>query len=101
MDGVSCLHIVVRDVLVICQGLSCVDQTNHGHIDSFFLLQGLLDLQNCVRGLEVKRLLHASQSLLTQTDSDVVSTIAHSFAKIGAISGTKGEVLCLSLTFSG
>ena len=75
VDDVSSLHIVVGDGLFIGQRLASVDQTNHWNVNSFLLLQGLLDVQDGVRRLEVERLLHASQSLRIQ-DSPSYSTQA-------------------------
>ena len=59
MDGVTSLHVVVGDVLLVSKRLATVDETDHGHIDTLFLLQSLFNLQHCVRGLEVKGLLHS------------------------------------------
>ena len=63
VDGVASLHVIVRDVLLVSQRLSSVDQTYHWHVNSLFLLQGLLDLEDGVCGLEVKRLLNSSERL--------------------------------------
>ena len=63
VNSVTSFHVIVRDVLLVSQRFSSVDQTDHGHIDSLFLLQSLLDLQNGVCGLEVERLLHSSECL--------------------------------------
>ena len=38
VDGVASLHVIVRDVLLVSQRLSSVDQTNHWHVNSLFLL---------------------------------------------------------------
>ena len=66
MNGVSCLHIVVCNRLLVTQLFSAIDETNHSDINSFFLLESLFDLQHSVGGLEVEGLLHTSQSLSTQ-----------------------------------
>ena len=63
MDSVTSLHVVVRNVVFVCERFSCVDQTYHRHVNALLLLQGLLNLQNRVRWLEVERLLHACQGL--------------------------------------
>ena len=65
-EHVNCVagfHVVVGDVVLVCERLACVDQTNHENVDAFLLLQRLFDLQNCVRGLEVERLLHSGECL--------------------------------------
>ena len=38
VDGVASLHVIVCDVLLVGQRLSSVDQTNHWHVNSLFLL---------------------------------------------------------------
>ena len=63
MDSITSFHVVELDVLLVGQRLSSVDQTDHGHIDSLFLLERLFDLQNGVRGLEVERLLDSGERL--------------------------------------
>ena len=54
MDSVSSLHVIMRNVLFVSQGFSSINETNHRHIDSFLLLQSLLNLQDGVCGLEVE-----------------------------------------------
>ena len=63
VDGLASLHIVRLDRVLVGQRLSLIDETNHGHVDSFTFLQGLLNVENRVRRLEVERLLHTSEGL--------------------------------------
>ena len=63
MNCVTSFHVIVRNVLLVGQRFSSVDQTDHGYIDSLFLLQRLLDLQNGVGGLKVERLLDSCERL--------------------------------------
>ena len=63
VDGIASFHVIVCDVLLVGQRLSCVDQTYHWNVNSLFLLKCLLDLENGVCGLEVKRLLNSSKRL--------------------------------------
>ena len=69
MNGIASFHVIMRNVLLIGEGLSSVDQTDHGHIDSLLFLEGLLDLQNGVCRLEVKRLFDSSERLASQKRS--------------------------------
>ena len=74
MDRIARLHVVEGNVLLVCQRFAGVDQTNHGNVDALLLLQGLLDLQNRVRWLKIKRLLHSSQRLSTNPNMSQPTT---------------------------
>ena len=63
MDGVTSLHVVRLNSVLVSKGLTTEDQANHSHVDSLSLLKRLLDAQNRVRWLEVERRLNASQGL--------------------------------------
>ena len=63
MDSITSFHVVELDVLLVGQRLSSVNQTDHGNIDSLFLLKRLFDLQNGVRGLKIERLLDSGERL--------------------------------------
>ena len=63
MNGVTGLHVIMGNVLLVGKRFSGIDQTNHGYVNSFLFLERLLDLQNSICGLEVERLFDASQSL--------------------------------------
>ena len=63
MDGVSGLHVIMCNVLLVGKRLASVNQTNHRHVDALLLLKCLLDLQNSISRLKVERLLNSCQSL--------------------------------------
>ena len=63
VDGLASLHVVRLNSVFVGQRLTLIDKTNHSHVDSFTFLQGLLNVENRVRWLEVERLLHTSKGL--------------------------------------
>ena len=63
MNRVTSFHVIVSNILFVCERFSSINQTDHGHVDTFLFLKRLLDLQNSIGWLEVERLLHASESL--------------------------------------
>ena len=69
VNGIASFHVIMRNVLLIGERLSSVDQTDHGNIDSLLFLKGLLDLQNGVCRLEVERLFDSSERLESQKRS--------------------------------
>ena len=64
VDGLTGLHIVRLNCVLVGERLSLVDEANHGHVDALTLLQRLLDVQNSVRRLKVERLLDSSERLM-------------------------------------
>ena len=63
VNSVTGLHVNVGNGVLVSERLSTVNQPDHGNVNSFLLLQRLLDLEDVVSGLEVERLLHACESL--------------------------------------
>ena len=48
VNGLASLHVVRLDSVFVGQRLTLIDETNHGYVDSFTLLQGLLDVEDRV-----------------------------------------------------
>ena len=44
VDFLTWSNVIVRNCLLIGQGFSAENQTNHGHVNAFFLLKSLLDM---------------------------------------------------------
>ena len=43
VDGVASLHVVRLDGVLVSEGLTTEDKTNHGHVNALSLLKSLLD----------------------------------------------------------
>ena len=63
MNRVTSFHVIVGNVLLVGEGFSSINQTDHRHVDTFLFLKRLLDLQNRVSRLKVERLLHSGEGL--------------------------------------
>ena len=48
VDGLASLHVVRLNSVFVGQRLTLIDETNHGHVDSFTFLQGLLNVEDRV-----------------------------------------------------
>lgn len=71
VDGSSGANIVRFQRPIICQLLSRVNQSNLVHLDTLLFLQGLLDGEDLILGLEIHGLLAPGQSF----DKDLVSDL--------------------------
>ena len=65
MNSVTSLHVIMGDVLLVSQRFASINQTDHWHVNSLFLLESLFDLKDGVGWLEVEGLFHTSKSLYT------------------------------------
>ena len=61
MNGASSLHVVRANLKFVLQLLSSINQSDLQDVDTFFLLESLLDLKNSVLGVEVEALLTTCQ----------------------------------------
>ena len=69
MNRVTSFHVIVGYVLLVGEGFSCINQTDHRHVDTLLFLKRLFDLQNRVGWLKVERLLHSGESLSQENRS--------------------------------
>ena len=63
MKSAAGLEVVVGDLHLVCELLATEDQTDLLDLDTFLLLEGLLDLQDRVVTLEIIRLLSTCEGL--------------------------------------
>ena len=70
MDLVSSTHVVGLDGVLVGKLSSLEDESDHGNIDTFLLLEGELDLVDGVCWVEVEGLLHSCEGLDEQLHVD-------------------------------